>query len=119
VGEDEREHKEAVPPMPHGQTVEADGPFEERQPGQQQHLDQREVPGKKRGQSPEPDEACVEGVPVEAEPVGTSGTPDPDDPGCVADQEQPEREPRQVTPGRAPEGSVSVNAGEVTTELMR
>ena len=45
MGEHEVEHRVAVPAVPDGEPVEPDETLEERQPREQEHLDQRQVAG--------------------------------------------------------------------------
>ena len=44
----------AVPAVPDGEAVEPDETLEERQPCEQEHLDEREVAGKEGGHRPRP-----------------------------------------------------------------
>ena len=75
VREHETDHRVAVPAVPDGEPVEPDEPLEERQPCEQEHLDQRQVAGEQRRQPPEADQRGVEAVPVVAEAVGCRPRP--------------------------------------------
>ncbi len=98
VRQDQADHRVAVPAVPDRQPVEADETLEERQPREQEHLDQRQVAGKERRQPPQADQGGVEVVPVVAEAVGAAAAPDQEDPGGIADEEDHEREPDPASP---------------------
>ena len=56
MGEHQVDDRVAGPAVPDGQPVEADEPLEERQPGEQEHLDQRQVAGQERGEAAHPEQ---------------------------------------------------------------
>ena len=84
--------------MPDGQPVEADRTLEERQSREQEHLDEGEVAREERGEPPSANQGGVEAVPVVAEVVSAAGTPDRNDRGSVARQEDPDRDQAPATP---------------------
>ena len=53
-------HRVPVPAVPDRQPVEADDPLEERQPREQEDLDQRQVAGEERRDAAEPEQDVVE-----------------------------------------------------------
>ena len=87
VGEDQVEHELAVAPVPHRQPVEADEPLEPRQPGEQQHLDEREVGAEEPG---DPAQAGGEIAPRVDGRDAAAAEPQPDDHGRVDPDHRPE-----------------------------
>ena len=100
VREHEPDHRVPVAAVPDREPVEADRALEERQPGEQQHLDQCHVAGEERRQPPEADQRSAEAVPVVAETVGAARGPEPDDPHGIAQCEDTERDGDRRSGGR-------------------
>ena len=69
------------------QPVEPDQPLEERQPREQEHLDQRQVAGKQRRDPPKAEQCGVKAVPVVTDSVTAARPPDPKHRNGVADDE--------------------------------
>ena len=99
VREDEVEAGFAVEAVPDGEPVEADEPLEPGQPREQQHLHERQVGADHAGHSADAVED-VAGAGGAAQAAGSD--PEPDAPGAVAENDEPQGEGSRPPVGRGP-----------------
>jgi hypothetical protein len=96
VRDQQVDRRVAVPPVPHAQPVEADRALEHRQPGEEEHLDEREVRAEQAGDPGDADEDVARAPRRQVAPVHPQG----DDDGRVREDRQPDERDGHGAAGR-------------------